>query len=95
MQQHEFISVSKNIPGAKVTQDYEGKVDVTLTDNIIITHDYKKRNIIEIKFKKEEVKFLVPDKKSLEMIYTIFLQNVNEEKDKFIHKYCVDNLSMR
>lgn len=95
MNQHEFILVSKNIPGLLVTQDYEGKVNVTLSDNIIIVHDYKKRNIIEITFKKEESKFLVPDKKSLKEIYEIFLLNVSEDRDRFIHKFCIENLSMR
>lgn len=93
MSQNEFIMVSSNVTGSSVRQDYEGNVIVTLK-NITVNHNYKKNNKMTIQFNNEESKFLIPDKKSLNMIYKIYVDNIDNDQINVVRKYCENNLSM-
>lgn len=91
--QCDFIMSSKAITGALINQDYEGNVIVTLKD-ITVNHNFKKNNMVTIRFNNEESQFLVPDKKSLNMIYKLYVDNIDNDQLNTVHRYCENNLSM-
>jgi hypothetical protein len=91
MNQIKFIWLSKNIPGVSVSQDPDGVTIVNLRPLIDITHDSNKRDKIEIIFKDDNTKYTIPNKKSLEEIYRMHLEN--EEVMLLLHQYCDTHLA--
>lgn len=76
LNQAKFLWTAKNIhPEGEVVQDDSSIICVNLRHQIQITHDYKKANRVEIKFKDDGVRFLVPDHNMLQEVFLIHLQN--------------------
>lgn len=92
MDQIKFVWISKNIPNILgVNQDEDGITTVKLRPLIEITHNFKKRNKVEILFKDDNSKYLIPDQKTLEEIYKMHMSNT--EVMLLMHQYCDKNLS--
>lgn len=91
MNQINFVWMSRNIPGVSVRQDSSGITTVKLRPLIEITHDCTKRDRIEIIFKDDNTKYLIPDNKVLEEIYKMHISNT--ELMLLMHQYCESNLS--
>ena len=87
-----FVWISNNIPGTLgVMMDPDGITTVALRPKIDITHNSNKRNKMEIIFKDDDSKFIIPDQKILEEIYRMHMQN--DEVMLLLHQYCDKNLS--
>lgn len=89
MQQHEFIWMAKNLKVTDVTQDETGNTVINLRPQIQLTHNYKKKNQMQIVFTEDQSRFLIPSKSDLEEIFRLHLSNVNVEQ--ILRKHCEDN----
>lgn len=93
MNQIKFLWISNNIPNKLgVEQTEDGIVIVKLRPKIDITHNYKKRDRMEIIFKDDNKRYLIHDHKILKEIYTLHMQN--EEVMLLLHQYCESNLTL-
>lgn len=94
MKQHEFIMVSNNIGISNTIQDDIGNTKAQLKDGITINHNYKKKDMMTISFDEENIKFLIPDRNTLERIYKMYLETGINGKS-VVKKFCTENLSVR
>lgn len=93
MKQVDFMMLSNNIKGATVNQGTSGIVTVTLHDECIITHNYKKKDKIVIEFNEGD-KYLITKRVELELIYSIHLENLEKPNVlDLIKNYCSENLT--
>lgn len=91
MNQIKFVWLSKNIPGTKVEMGPDGITTVTLRPLIDIVHDSNKRDRVEIIFKDDKSKYVIPDQRTLEEIYRMHMSNT--EVMLLLHQYCDANLT--
>ena len=92
MTQIKFLWLSKNIPGISgVEQGPDGITTVKVRPLIDITHDSNKRDKVEILFKDDNTKYVIPDQKTLEEIYRMHIKN--DEVMLLLHQYCEANLA--
>lgn len=74
MTQPDFIMMANKI-GCKVAQ--ATKVVVELRPYVQLSHNYKKKDLMTIKFLEDQVEFKIPDRSSLEEIYRMHLEKEN------------------
>lgn len=87
MTQIKFLWLSNNIPNKiGVEQTEDGMVIVKLRPKIDITHNFKKRDRVEIILKDDNSRFIIPDDESLQEVYTMHV--MNEEVMLLMHQYC-------
>lgn len=91
MKQHEFIWMTNNVHASNVVQDDSGNTAVTLRKNILLVHNYKKKDQMSIILVDTNSQFLIPSKKELESIFRLHLEN--KDLNEIIVKYCTENLS--
>jgi len=92
MNQAKFIWVSNNISGKlKVEMDPNGITTVKLRPLIDIIHNSNKGNKVEILFKDDNTRFIIPNQKVLEEIYRMHKNNT--EVMLLLHQYCDKNLA--
>ncbi len=93
MKQQEFLWMSNNIqPEGGVIQGTNSEIIVNLRNGIQITHNYKKNNLMCIRFTEDQTIFRIPSEKELKEIYRMHLGNVNLMIE--LRKYCDDHLEM-
>lgn len=86
MNQVNFLWLSKNIPGISVRQEPKGVTVVKLRPLIEITHDSTRMNRLEILFKDDGSKYVIPNQTILEEIYRMHMANT--ELMLLLHQYC-------
>lgn len=82
----------KKYPGIQsIKQGPAGIATVTLHNQITITHEYTRRDRMEIHFEDDYTSYVIPNDKELKEIYNINMQNDNIIES--LHRYCECNLS--
>ena len=91
MDQVKFMLTANNIhPEGDIIQQPDGIVVVNMRPTIQITHNYKKKNQMQIIFVDTNDTYIIPDQQTLEEIYQMHLSNTNVVE--ILLKYCNKNL---
>ena len=91
MDQIKFIQMSNNIqPMGPIVHQPNGIILVNLRPQIQVTHNYKKKNEMQVIFIDDQSRYLIPSQKELEDIYKMHLGNTN--LTEILHKYCEEKL---
>lgn len=91
MKQNEFIWMAKNLRATKSVQDEDGNTAITLRPNILVVHNYKKRDQMIIVFIEDNSQYIIHTKKQLEDIFHIHLEN--KDAADILQRYCMSNLT--
>lgn len=91
MKQHEFIWMANNVRAGKAVQDASGNTAITIRPNIMVVHNYKKRDQMTLVFVEDNSQYLIPTKKELEEIFRIHLENQNI--NEILLRYCTEKLT--
>ena len=91
MQQHEFIWLSKSMNVESVTQNETGCTTVEVRPGLMISHNYKKKDLMLLTFTEDNMTFIIPSKLELEAIYQ--LHTGYEDAVHLIRGYCDKFLS--
>ena len=86
MEQQEFIWMAKNLKVVDVIQDEIGNTIIQLRPQVQLVHNYKKSNLMTVKFVEDQMMFIVPSRKELEEIYRLHLEN--ENLIQLLREYC-------
>jgi len=89
IQQPDFMYFVSNVNAIEVTQIKDGIVLCKLSPQIEISHDYKKKNLVKIKFTEFNEEFVIPDRKCLEDLSTLHLEG---ESSTTIHEWCKEHI---
>lgn len=91
MKQHEFIWAARNMNVGEARQNDSGQTYITLRHGIQLTHDYKKKDQMTIEFLEDQSAYVIHDRKELEAIYRLHLENQN--LNDVLRRYCSENLT--
>ena len=92
MDQVKFMMMANNVhPEGAILQSEKGIVTVNLRPGqIVITHNYRRNNEMQIMFMDNHDKFIIPSEKELQEIYQFHLSN--KDVVSILHEYCNNNL---
>lgn len=91
MEQIEFMWCLKKFLIPNILQNEKGLVTAKLLPDVLLTHDYKKKNKIEVIFTETQDRFLISSKEELNELCKIYSNNPNISDP--IKKYCVSKLN--
>lgn len=77
MKQHEFIWKISSSTDMRMVQTVNGITECTVKDGIILSHDYKRNDLLLLIFKEFNKKYIIPSDKELKDIFDIINKNNN------------------
>ena len=82
--------MANNVKVEKVFQDEIGNAIVQLRPQIQLVHNYKKKNLMTIRFIEDQTIFMIPSRKELEEIYRMHMEN--SDLTVILRDYCEKHL---
>ena len=89
MEQHEFIWMGNKL-GVQVIQGEGGITSIQLRPKIVVSHNYKKKNLTQVVFIEDGAKYNIGSKYELESVIALHLSN--EHLETVLRSFCEKNL---